>query len=118
MILLEEGEELQDFQDRMYNEYQQSGIEPVDAGFQQPLASFPEACSDSSLYDELQNLIDAATDALTYERYLLQALDAACGTASEEYAALLDDVVNQAEQAQFAKSLLVQEFFLTFGSEG
>jgi hypothetical protein len=86
--------------------------------FGQPIAEYPSVCGEPTLFENLKAIIDETTLGLTYEDWLANRLQGACGTARDDHTDLLNDVTNQAEQAANDKHSLVQAFFPDFGADG
>jgi len=114
----EEGEDIPGLEMRLRAEFAlEADKETFESGIALPSDNLPTKCVDYTSYSNLEDLIAFIEDTLSFEDWLKSRLQESCGTAGEEYTAVIDGLQSQIDDAAAAKIALVDELFANFGGD-
>jgi hypothetical protein len=114
----EEGEDIPGLEMRLRAEFALEAEKATfDSGITLPSESLPVKCVDYTSYSNLEDLIAFIEDTLSFEDWLKSRLQESCGTAGEEYTAVIDGLQSQIDDVAAAKTALVDELFANFGGD-
>lgn len=114
----EEGEDIPKLEMRLRAEFALEAEKATfDSGIVLPSESLPVKCVDYTSYSNLEDLIAFIEDTLSFEDWLKSRLQESCGTAGEEYTAVIDGLQSQIDVQAAAKTALVDELFANFGGD-
>ena len=114
----EEGEEIPALEQRLRAEFaEETEKATFDSGITLPSETLPSKCVGYTDYSNLEDLIAFIEDTLSFEDWLKGRLQESCGTAGEEYQAVIDGLQTQIDENTAAKTALVDELFANFGGD-
>jgi hypothetical protein len=113
----EEGEDVVALDERLRLEFdaEDDSGNDYEAGIELPSATLPAKCAAYTSYEDLDTLIDFVEDLLAYEDWLRGRLLESCGTAGQEYQAVIDSLQGEVDASNAEKDALVDGFFADFG---
>ena len=117
---MNDEETVQEFNNRLFNEFVGSAVNQVDPGFAMPNGEAPVLCTllDPTTIETLQTLIDETTEALSYEEFLTERLNELCGESAMTFVGLRDDTQQQLDEARNDKQRMYQDLYAQLAPEG
>ena len=92
----QEGEDLLDLEIRLQSEFANDPDAPtILADISTPSETIPEKCEEYTSYDQLNALIDFASNQLSFEEYLKGRLSDTCAVSGAEFQAIILDLQTQ-----------------------